>query len=120
MREDKQGERRAPLSPQHVQELVRDHGVAVRVEPSPERVFPDAEYATAGAELSEQLEACDLLWRHIASVGERIRRERLPPNLRPVVVAFAGSGNVSKGAQEVFERLPYQELDDHELAGRGS
>ena len=221
-REDKQGERRAPLSPQHVQELVRDHGVAVRVEPAPERIFPDAEYAAAGAGISTRLDDCglllgvkevalewlaperthaffshlikgqsqnapllrglvdgrctlvdyepivdargrrliffgrqaghagmiDALWaygrrlkweglanpfeeirraneyadldearRHIASVGERIRRERLPANLRPVVVAFAGSGNVCKGAQEVFERLPYQELEVHELAG---
>ena len=76
MREDKQGERRAPLSPQHVQELVRDHGVAVRVEPSPERVFPDAEDATAGAELSEQLEACDLLLGVKEVALERLARER--------------------------------------------
>ncbi len=203
-------------------EIVQDHGVAVRVEPAPERIFEDEEYAVAGASISTSLDACDLLlgvkevaierlaperahacfshlfkgqfqnvsllrgvverhctlvdyeqivdargrrliffgrqaghagmidalwafgrrlkWeglanpfeeirrayeyadldearRHIASVGERIRRDRLPPNLRPVVVAFAGSGNVSKGAQEVLERLPYLELDARDLGG---
>lgn len=221
-REDKPGERRAPLSPHHVAELVQDHGIAVQLEPAPARVFGDDEYAAAGASVSPRLDHCDLLlgvkevaierlaaerphaffshlikgqtqnvsllrgliegrctlldyepivdaqgrrliffgrqaghagmidalwaygkrlkWegldnpfeeirrahdyadldearRHIAAVGDGIRRDRLPPNLRPVVVAFAGSGNVSKGAQEVFERLPYQELDPQDLAG---
>ena len=33
------------------------------------------------------------------------------------MVAFAGSGNVSKGAQEVFERLPYLDVDAQDLEG---
>ena len=210
------------MSPHHVAELVRDHGIAVRLEAAPDRVFGDEEYVAAGAETRTHLDDCDIqlgvkeaalerlaperahaffshlikgqsqnmsllrglverrctlldyepivdargrrliffgrqagqagmidaLWaygrrlrweglanpfeqirraqeyddldearRHIASVGEGIRRDRLPYNLRPVVVAFAGSGNVSKGAQEVFERLPYLEVDARDLAG---
>lgn len=201
---------------------MQDHGIAVRLEPAPDRVFRDEEYAAAGAEICERLDDCDIhlgvkeaalerlapdrvhaffshlikgpsqnlsllrglverrctlvdyepivdargrrliffgrqagqagmidaLWaygrrlkweglvnpfeqirraheyddldearRHIASVGEGIRRDRLPRNLRPVVVAFAGSGNVSRGAQEVFERLPYLDVDAQDLEG---
>lgn len=41
-REDKnQWERRTPLTPDHVAELVREHELEVWVEPSPLRVFPD-------------------------------------------------------------------------------
>ena len=220
-REDKnRWERRAPLMPDHVAELLSEHGIQVRVQPSSTRVFPDKDYAAAGAALSEDLSACrivlgvkeipaeklvrrqaylyfshvikgqpagmpmlrrlleleatlldyepivdrrgrrliffgrhagyagmlDTLWAlgqrllhegfttplaelrlahldssldeatdHVARVGERIRHEGLPPGLRPIVVGFTGSGNVSHGAQEVFDRLPFQAVDPEEL-----
>ena len=47
-REDKnRWERRAPLTPDHVRELVADHEVDVLVEPSPLRAFPDLDYQAA-------------------------------------------------------------------------
>lgn len=58
-REDKnRWERRAPLTPLHVAELVREHALELWVEPSPLRVFPDDEYAAAGASLAGDLAAC--------------------------------------------------------------
>jgi saccharopine dehydrogenase (NAD+, L-lysine-forming) len=220
-REDKnRWERRTPLTPDHVRELVRDHGVAVRVQPSIQRIFPDADYAEAGAEISEDLAGChvilgvkeippdkvipgrshvyfshvfkgqrenmpmlkrlmelgatlvdyelivdrrgkrliffgrhagyagmiDSLWalgqrlaweghstpleevrlahqysgldeatNHLMRLGERIRHTGMPAGLRPIVVAFTGTGNVSQGAQEVFERLPFQEIEPEDL-----
>ena len=213
-------ERRAPLTPDHVRELGLDHGIGVRVQPSPQRIFPDVDYASAGAEVTPDLEACrvilgvkevpaekilagktyaffphvtkgqeasmpmlrrivelgctlvdyelivdrrgrrliffgrhagyagmiDSLWAlgqrlasegfvtpleeirlahqyasldeatsHIARIGERIRHTGLPAGLRPIVVAFAGSGNVSRGAQEVCERLPVQSVEPEDL-----
>lgn len=220
-REDKnRWERRAPLTPDHVHELVHEHGLDVRVEPSPLRVFPDEDYAAAGATVTTDLDPCgvvlgvkeipvskllaprtyvyfshvvkgqaanmpmlrrllelgatlvdyepivdargrrliffgrhagyagmlDTLWAlgrrlaseglrtpfeelrqarhyssldealdHVARVGERIRGGGLPAGLRPVVFGFAGSGNVSQGAQEVFERLPFEHLDPEHL-----
>lgn len=48
-------ERRAPLIPDHVRELVRDHGLEVYVQPSKIRVFPDADYAAAGAVVQEDI-----------------------------------------------------------------
>ncbi len=216
-------EGRAPLSPAHVAELRREHGIEFVVEPSPKRVFEDALYREAGATLAaanaaqvvlgvkeipveklapgkvylyfshthkgqqagrealrrhlelgatlldyeavtdrrgrrklffgrfagyagmlETLRALGqrLAWEgfvsslaelkpafeypnaeeafeHLTHLGERIRREGLPAGLRPVVVAFLGSGNVSKGAQEVFDRLPYEEVAPEELEGLG-
>jgi len=213
-------ERRAPLTPDHVAELVHQHAVEVRVQPSARRAFSDLDYERAGATLSLDLEPCDVvlgvkeipaaklasgktylyfshvikgqassmpmlqrlmeiestlldyeritdargrrliffgrhagyagmidtLWalgrrlawegfptpfeemrlahqystldeamRHVATVGNEIRRNGLPAGLRPVVFAFTGSGNVSRGAQEVFDRLPFDDVDAADL-----
>eukprot|EP00405_Crypthecodinium_cohnii_P014854 CAMPEP_0206444564 /NCGR_PEP_ID=MMETSP0324_2-20121206/14986_1 /ASSEMBLY_ACC=CAM_ASM_000836 /TAXON_ID=2866 /ORGANISM="Crypthecodinium cohnii, Strain Seligo" /LENGTH=1054 /DNA_ID=CAMNT_0053912609 /DNA_START=222 /DNA_END=3386 /DNA_ORIENTATION=+ len=57
-REDKnKWERRAPLAPRHVQELVKK-GIKVIVQPSTRRVFTDNEYKQAGAILQEDLTEC--------------------------------------------------------------
>lgn len=48
-------ERRVPLIPSHVRELIRDHGLEVYIQPSAIRVFPDAEYTLAGARVSEDI-----------------------------------------------------------------
>ena len=219
-REDKNAwERRSPLTPDHVAELVNEHGLDIAVEPSPLRVFPDAEYTEAGAVLSD-MNGCrvilgvkeipvdrvepnrtyvcfshtikgqpsgmdllrrmmdqgctlidyepivdkrgrrliffgrhagyagmlDTLWafgqrlKHeglrtpfedlhpalhyaslqdalddVESVGERIRRHGLPTGMRPVVFGFTGSGNVTQGAHEVFERLPFESVEPADL-----
>ena len=55
-REDKnEWERRVPLVPADVADLVRDRGLEFVVQPSPIRVFPDADYAAAGAGVDEDL-----------------------------------------------------------------
>lgn len=218
-------ERRVPLAPQHVEELVREQGRSVAVQPSAIRVFDDAAYAAAGATILEDLSRCrvilgikeipppeilagrpnlaffhvikgqphnlpilqraleagatlidyepivdrhgrrllffgrhagyagmiDALWilgRRLATegaanpfavlrqanaygsleealeilagpVGHEIREHGLPPEIHPLVVGFTGGGNVSRGAQEVFDRLPFVEVAPealHELA----
>ncbi len=53
-------ERRSPLVPEDLGRLVAG-GLAFRVEPSPHRVFPDAEFAAAGATISDDLSSCDFL-----------------------------------------------------------
>jgi len=61
-REDKnEWERRAPLTPAHVAELVHEHGIPVAVQPSSRRVYADREYWNAGAELVEDLSACQVI-----------------------------------------------------------
>jgi alpha-aminoadipic semialdehyde synthase len=60
--------------------------------------------------------------RNLQQVGERISKEGLPPELVPLVIGFAGYGNVSKGAQSVIDdNLPVEEIQPEELetlAGR--
>lgn len=56
---------------------------------------------------------------HVTRLGETIREHGLPETLRPLSVAFTGSGQVSQGAQEIFDRLPFQELEPGELANLG-
>jgi alanine dehydrogenase len=52
----------------------------------------------------------------IAKVGEDIKRHGLPQALRPFVCGFAGYGQVSKGAQEVFDALPIEDVSPKQLA----
>ena len=56
-----ESERRAPLSPMQVEHVVHTLGVRVIVEPSPQRIFDDAAYVAAGAELSTDLSSCNLV-----------------------------------------------------------
>ncbi|MCH9649064.1 MAG: hypothetical protein K0U98_12570 [Deltaproteobacteria bacterium] len=61
-REDKNPwERRAPLTPHHVEELVRELGVTVAIEPSEKRIYSDQAYREAGAELTDDLSGCRLI-----------------------------------------------------------
>ena len=59
---------------------------------------------------------------NLQQVGRRISEEGLPPELVPLVIGFAGYGNVSQGAQSVIDdNLPVEEVQPEELetlAGR--
>ena len=54
--------------------------------------------------------------KHLLSVGKEIKRKGLPPSLTPLVIGFAGYGNVSMGAQEILESLPVSEVSPENLA----
>lgn len=220
-REDKGCERRAPLTPDHVSELVKDRGLSIAVQPSALRAYSDEEYLAAGASIREDLSDCriilgikevpperlipgkpHLFFSHVAKgqpnnmpllkrvldlgctlidyepivdrfgrrliyfgrhagyagmidalwalgrrmlyegvetafanvkrayeyksvddasesiahfVGRKIREERIHPSLHPLVVGFTGGGNVSQGAQEIYDRLPIVEVDPGDL-----
>jgi alpha-aminoadipic semialdehyde synthase len=220
-REDKnQWERRVPLSPSQVEELLGSNDLEVCVQPSEIRIFPNDSYSDAGAALTEDLSSCkvvfsikeipadlfqrsgtyvffshtikgqdynmpmlarlmelgcnlidyerivdemnrrlivfgkeagwagmiDSLWalgrrldwkgvenpysaikqaikykdleeakEEIRKVGRTIREQGLPSHLCPVVVGFAGYGNVSQGAQEVLDCLPVESVTPQDL-----
>lgn len=44
----------------------------------------------------------------IKEIGEEIEENGFPSELSPMVFAFTGYGNVSKGAQEIFNLLPHK------------
>ena len=51
----------------------------------------------------------------VRRVGESILQIGLPEEISPVIVLFTGNGNVSKGAQEVFEQLPHEYIQAKDL-----
>lgn len=53
--------------------------------------------------------------RAVAAVGNRLAGGGLPEELRPLAFGFAGYGNVSAGAQEVFDELPHLDVAPADL-----
>jgi alpha-aminoadipic semialdehyde synthase len=64
---------------------------------------------------SYQYDSLTKLKQHFASIGKYIETHGLPESINPVIVGFAGYGNVSKGAQEIFDLLPFVELQPQQL-----
>jgi len=52
----------------------------------------------------------------VSAVGERIAREGLPEPITPLICGFAGYGNVFRGANEIIELLPVQEIEPREVS----
>jgi alanine dehydrogenase len=52
----------------------------------------------------------------VRAVGQKIARDGLPASLAPLICGFAGYGNVSQGAQEIYDLLPVREIAPGELA----
>ncbi|MCP4198189.1 MAG: hypothetical protein GY762_13650 [Proteobacteria bacterium] len=52
----------------------------------------------------------------VRKVGQRIASEGLPDALSPMVIGFTGYGNVSRGAQEIFDLLPHVEIEPADVA----
>lgn len=220
-REDKnEWERRVPLIPGDVLELNEKYGIKTIIQPSKIRIFSDEEYRRAGAEVSEDLKAADVIFAvkeiplqllergktylffshtikgqpynmgllkrlmelecnlidyelitgrknnrlitfssyaglaglietlhaygqkmqlkghvtpladikqayqydsleeakaQLRKVGEMIAQDGLPKELSPLTVGFLGYGNVSKGAQQMFDLLPFKSIEPHQL-----
>lgn len=51
----------------------------------------------------------------LSELAGELRKQGLPKEIGPVVVGFAGYGNVSKGAQEIFDILLHKILTPEEL-----
>lgn len=54
--------------------------------------------------------------REIAYVADSIRRRGLPKALRPLICGFAGYGQVSQGAQYIYDLLPVTQIAPDDLA----
>lgn len=60
-------------------------------------------------------ESLSKLKQHFTTIGKYIEQQGLPESITPVIVGFAGYGNVSKGAQEIFDLMPFVELQPQQL-----
>ena len=49
------------------------------------------------------------------TLAKRIQEDGLPKELTPFVVGFAGYGNVSRGAQRIFDILPHEVISPDDL-----
>ena len=47
--------------------------------------------------------------------GYEISLGLMPKSIGPLTFVFTGSGNVSQGAQEMFQELPYEYIDPKDL-----
>jgi alanine dehydrogenase len=54
-------ERRTPLIPSHARELVADHPLDIRIQPSEVRVFTDEDYRLSGIPVTEDLGPCPVI-----------------------------------------------------------
>ena len=62
-REDKnEWERRVPLVPGDVADLLKKHEINTIIQPSEIRIFSDDEFQQAGAEINEDLQAADIIF----------------------------------------------------------
>lgn len=62
IRESRSDDRRAPLVPTHIKELLSTFpGLSITVQPSKHRCFPNQEYEEQGAIITEDLNACNLV-----------------------------------------------------------
>ncbi len=52
----------------------------------------------------------------VKKAGEEIRQYGLPAQVAPLRFVFTGTGNVARGAQEIFELLPHKYVTAEELA----
>lgn len=62
---------------------------------------------------------------HMRAIGEKIKTKGLPPALSPMVIGLLGYGNVSGGAQQIFDCLPLERVAPETLksfidAGKGN
>lgn len=53
--------------------------------------------------------------KHISAVAKEIAEVGLPAEKAPYVFGFAGYGNVSQGAQEIFDIMPHKVVEPDEL-----
>ena len=65
--------------------------------------------------MAHEYSSLDEAKSQIAAIGSAIEKNGLPQNLAPFICGFSGYGNVSQGAQEIYDLLPVQEITPSQL-----
>lgn len=60
--------------------------------------------------IAHEYESLEDAKSHIADATDEIRKDGMPAVLSPLICGFAGYGNVSQGAQEIFDLIPHEEI----------
>ncbi len=69
----------------------------------------------SGMKSTLELKGLEAVKDEFRLLGKRIQEQGLPEELTPFVVGFAGYGNVSRGAQEIFDILPHEVIEPEHL-----
>lgn len=69
----------------------------------------------AGMRTTLELKGLEAVKEEFKLLGKRIQDQGIPEELAPFVVGFAGYGNVSRGAQELFDLLPHEIVEPDNL-----
>lgn len=69
----------------------------------------------AGMQTTLKLKGLEAVKEEFKLLAKRIQEQGLPEVLTPFVVGFAGYGNVSRGAQTIFDLLPHEEVQPENL-----
>ncbi len=65
---------------------------------------------------AKEYESLEAAKQAIREAGEQVRRQGLPAEAGPLICGFTGRGNVARGAQEIFDLLPVEEIAPSDLA----
>ena len=84
----------------------------------------DIDTPFAAVRRAHQYESVTAACKHLCEIGGRIQEEGLPRRLCPFTIGILGYGNVSGGAQHIFdclptERIPADAIDDWVRRGQG-
>ena len=79
----------------------------------------------AAVKRAHQYDSVEAARAHLTDIGNKIRKDGLPQALSPFTVGILGYGNVSSGAQQIFnclptERIPADEIHAFLAQGRGN
>ena len=69
----------------------------------------------AGMRPTIELTGLEGVKEEFKQLGKRIQEQGLPKEITPFVLGFAGYGNVSRGAQGIFDLLPHEEVQPEDL-----
>jgi alanine dehydrogenase len=69
----------------------------------------------AGMRTTLELKGLEAVKDEFKLLGKRIQEQGIPEELTPFVVGFAGYGNVSRGAQMLFDLLPHESVEPKNL-----
>lgn len=64
---------------------------------------------------THQYPSLSTLKQKLTTIGKNIEQKGLPKEITPLVIGFAGYGNVSNGAQEIIDLLPVVEVQPSKL-----
>ena len=64
---------------------------------------------------AHQYESVKAACEHLGEIGARIQKDGLPRQLCPFTIGILGYGNVSGGAQQIFECLPTERISADEI-----